>query len=321
MSKSKPVLIVTKEMPPHVAARAFSIFDIRMPGQLRLRDWLPQALPDADALLCTPGFKFDNKVIDTLPTSLRVIGTFSVGTDHIDLEAARGRGIAVVNTPDVLSQATAEFAMLLLLAAARRLGEAERLVRAERWVGWSPADFLGTEVSGKRLGIFGMGRIGRRLARIAAAGFGMDVLYHNRTRLAPDLEDGAVFHADEAAFLGASQFLCLLAPGGAATQHWLNARRLALLPKGAVVVNAARGTLVDDEALAEALGTGQVAAAGLDVFPREPRIPPVYLGLENVVLTPHIASATVETRDAMGHLALDGIEDVLAGRTPKNLVN
>ena len=193
-------------------------------------------------------------------------------------------------------------------------------MRAKRWHGWTPADFLGSEVSGKTLGIFGMGRIGRELARIAQAGFGMEVHYRNRTRLAEPLEAGARFHADDAAFLAASQILCLLAPGGTGTQGWLNADRLAALPRGAIVVNTARGTLVDDAALAAALQSGQVAAAALDVFPREPAIPEVYLGLENVVLTPHIATATVETRDAMGHLVLDGIEDVLAGRVPKHEV-
>jgi lactate dehydrogenase-like 2-hydroxyacid dehydrogenase len=320
MTNRKPVLIVTKEMPPRVAERAIQSFTLRMPGQLRLRDWLPTALPGAEAILCAPGLRFDAALIASLPETMRVIGTFSVGHDHIDVQAARSRGIAVVNTPDVVSQATAEFTMGLLLAAARRMGEAERLVRARGWHGWSPADFLSTEVSGKRLGIFGMGRIGRCLARIAQHGFGMQVHYFNRNRLPEAEEKGAIYHEDEGAFLAASQFLCLLAPGGAGTQGWLNAARLAALPRGAVVVNSARGSLVDDDALAGALRSGHVAAAGLDVFVREPAVPEIYLGLENVVLTPHIASATVETRDAMGNLALDGILAVLAGRRPGNLV-
>jgi lactate dehydrogenase-like 2-hydroxyacid dehydrogenase len=321
MNPSRFSLLVTKTLPAAVAARAQADFDVRMPGEMALRDWLPGAAHDADAILCTPGFRFDQALIAALPESIRVIGTFSVGFEHIDVAAARARGIAIVNTPGVLSQATAEFTMLLILAAARRLGEGERLVRAQQWHGWTPASFLGTEVSGKRLGIFGMGRIGQHLARIARLGFGMEVHYHNRSRLEPLLENGAVYHADEASFLAASQVLCLLAPGGAATQAWLNEARIAALPPRAVVVNTARGTLVDDDALAGALRSGRVAAAGLDVFPREPLVPEVYLGLENVVLTPHIASATEETRDAMGHLALDGIAAVLAGRTPANLVS
>ncbi len=320
MRGHKYALSMTRTLPPSVQARAEKTFDVRMPGQSSLRDWLPGALQDADALLCTPGLRIGADLIAAMPARLKVIATYSVGTDHIDLAAARARGIPVVNTPGVLSQATAEFTMALLLAAARRLSEGERVLRAGRWLHWTPADFLGGEVSGKRLGIFGMGRIGRCLARIAHHGFGMEVHYLNRARLAPGNEDGAVFHADEPGFLAASQFLCLLAPGSAQTRLWLNAARLAALPAGAVVVNTARGTLVDDAALAAALRSGHIAAAGLDVFVNEPKVPEFYLDLENVVLTPHIASATVETRDAMGMLALDGIESILAGRTPTNIV-
>ena len=321
MNGNKPVLLVTREMPGRVQRRASALFDLRMPGQLGVRDWLHGAVRDADALLCVPAVRVDSALIAEMADRLRVIGTFSVGYEHIDVAAAGARGIAVVNTPGVLNEATAEFCMALLLAAARRVGEAERIVRGGRWHRSTQAEFLGVEVSGKRLGIFGMGRIGQCVARMAGAGFGMEVHYHNRSRLPPALEGDAVFHADDAAFLAASQFLCLMAPGGPGTAGWLNAARLAALPQGAIVVNAARGTLVDDAALAAALRSGHVAAAGLDVFPDEPRVPEVYLGLENVVLTPHIASATEETRDAMGMLVLDGIEAVLTGRTPENVVS
>ena len=311
MEKRRPTLVLTRGLPPAALERAQSIYDVRMPGQLGWRDWLAGAVQGADAVVCIPGQRFDAALIRSLPESIRVIGTFSVGTDHIDLEAARARPIAVVNTPGVLSQATAEFTMAMILAAARRMGEAERLVRAGRWHGWTPSDFLGTDISGKRLGIFGMGRIGQALARIAQGGFGMEVHYRNRRQLPASEERGAVFHAEDAPFLAASQVLCLLAPGGEETALWLNAERLAALPRGAIVVNTARGTLVDDGALAAALRSGQVAAAALDVFPREPRVPEVYMDLENVVLTPHIATATVETRDAMGFAVLDGIGMVL----------
>ena len=320
MTNPKPTLVLTRTLPDAIMRRAKSDYTLRMPGQLGVRDWLPTAVQGADAILCIPGVRLDAAVIGSLPHSVRVIGTFSVGTDHIDVGAARSRGIRVVNTPGVLSQATAEFTMALVLAAARRIGEAERAVRAGQWQNWVAAASLGQDVSGKRVGIFGMGRIGQRLARIARLGFGMKVHYRNRNRLAPELEDGAVFHADDAGFLAASQVLCLLAPGGAATSGWLNADRIAALPRRAIVVNTARGTLVDDAALAAALRSGHVAAAGLDVFPREPRVPEVYLGLENVVLTPHIATATEETRDAMGNTVLDGIDAVLAGREPGNIV-
>jgi lactate dehydrogenase-like 2-hydroxyacid dehydrogenase len=286
---------------------------------LREGEAILAAARDLDAMLCTPWDRLDDAVIAGLPQSVRVLGTFSVGTDHIDLRAAHARGLAVVNTPGVLSTATAEFTMLLLLAAARRAGEAERLLRAGHWQGRSPASFIGTEVSGKHLGIFGMGRIGQVLARMAGS-FAMTIHYRNRHRLAPALEQGAIYHDDDDSFLAASQFLALLAPSVAETRHWLNAARLARLPAGAVVVNTARGALLEDDALIAALTSGHIAAAGLDVFPNEPHVPAGYLGLEQVVLMPHIASATTETRDAMGHLALDGIDAVLAGRRPGNLV-
>jgi lactate dehydrogenase-like 2-hydroxyacid dehydrogenase len=259
------------------------------------------------------------ETIAALPASVKVIGTFSVGYDHIDVAAAKARGIKVCNTPDVLSVATAECAMLLILAAARRAGEGERLVRSGSWEGWAPTQLLGTQVSGRHLGIFGMGRIGREIARMAR-GFEMEIHYRDMTRLPPDLEKGAIFHDSDESFLPICQFLSLNAPGGDGTRHWLDRDRIAQLPRGAVVVNAARGTLVDDAALIAALQSGQVAAAGLDVYNGEPAVHPDYLTLENVVLLPHLGSATTETRDAMGRVVLAGIGAILAGETPSNLV-
>jgi glyoxylate reductase len=251
---------------------------------------------------------------------MRVIATFSVGYDHVAVEAAAARRITVCNTPGVLSVATAETVMLLILAAARRAGEGERLVRSGQWQGWAPTQLIGTQVSGKRLGIFGMGRIGREVARMARA-FDMEVHYRDQARLPAELEQGAIFHDSDESFLPQCQVLSLNAPGGASTRHWLNAARIALLPRGAVVVNAARGTLVDDAALIAALHGGQVGYAGLDVYDGEPMVNPGYLVLQNVVLLPHLGSATLETRDAMGFLALDGIDAVLAERTPPNAVS
>lgn len=311
------ILVITRRLPDAVEARAEATYAVVRWD--RRGAPLAEAAAGADAVLCTPADRLDESAIGALPDSVRVIGTFSVGFEHIDVAAARRRGIAVVNTPGVLSEATAEFTMLLLLAAARRLGQGERQLRAGQWLGWSPATFLGTQVSGKRLGIFGMGRIGRVLARMAG-GFGMRVQYRNRRRLEPALEGVAQWCEDEPSFLAASDFLALCAPGGAETLHWLNAARIAMLPRSAVVVNTSRGSLIDDVALAAALQSGHVAAAGLDVFPHEPAVPEMYLALENVVLAPHIASATWETREAMGHLVLDGIDAVLQGRRPGNLV-
>jgi len=311
------VIVITRRLPPATEARAEANYNVRRWD--RRGPSLAEAAAGADALLCTPADRLDAAAIAALPASIRVIGTFSVGFEHIDVAAAHARAIAVVNTPGVLSEATAEFAMLLILAAARRAGEGERQLRAGRWQGWSPATFLGTQVSGKRLGILGMGRIGQVLARMAR-GFGMDVHYRNRRRLDKAAEAGATWHAADAGFLASCDVLALCAPGGPETLHWLNAERIGRLPRGAVVVNTARGSLVDDAALVAALQSGQVAAAGLDVFPDEPAVPADYLALENVLLTPHIASATRETREAMGALALDGIDAVLAGRRPLNLV-
>ncbi len=318
---TKPILMVTRRLPPAIEARAARDYVARLSGgdaPVTAADILSRAA-GAAAVLCCPAEKLDAEVIGKLPESVRVIGTFSVGFDHIDMAAARARSIPVVNTPDVLSVATAECAMLLILAAARRAGEGERTIRAGHWTGWSPTQLLGTLVSGRRLGIFGMGRIGRELVRMAG-GFGMQVHYRDQARLPPELELVAIFHDNDESFLPMCDVLSLHAPGGEGTRHWLNAERIGKLPQGAVVANAARGTLIDDEALIAALRSGWVAAAGLDVYNGEPRVDPGYLALENVILLPHLGSATTETRDAMGHLVLDGIDAVLAGRTPANLV-
>lgn len=318
---SKPVLVVTRRLPAAVEARASRDYEVRLNEDdtpVTGADVLARS-DGASAILCCPAEKLDAGLIAALPDSVRVIGTFSVGFDHVDVQAARARSIPVVHTPDVLSVATAECAMLLILAAARRAGEGERLVRSGGWTGWAPTQLMGTQVSGRRLGIFGMGRIGRELARMAR-GFGMEVHYRDQVRLPPEQEQGATFHESDESLLAVSDVLSLHAPGGAGTYHWLNRERIARLPHGAIVANAARGTLIDDEALIEALRSGQVAAAGLDVYEGEPRMNPGYQALENVVLLPHLGSATRETRDAMGMLVLDGIDAVLAGQVPRNLV-
>ncbi len=318
---TKPILLVTRRLPQAVEARAARDYDARLnqnDSPVTGVDILARA-EGAAAVLCCPAERLDAEVIGKLPDSVRVIGTFSVGFDHVDVSAARARGIPVVNTPDVLSVATAECAMLLILAAARRAHEGERLVRSGRWGGWAPTQLIGTLVSGRRLGIFGMGRIGRALVPMAQ-GFGMAVHYRDQQRLPPELEQGAMFHGDDDGFLAVSDVLSLHAPGGEGTRHWLNRERIGKLPRGAIVANAARGTLINDDALIEALRSGQVAAAGLDVHNNEPQVDPRYFELENAVLLPHLGSATMETRDAMGHLVLDGIDAVLAGRTPSNQV-
>jgi glyoxylate reductase len=209
--------------------------------------------------------------------------------------------------------------LLLLLAAARRAGEGERMVRAGEWSGWAPTQLMGVHVAGKRLGIFGMGRIGRAVAHRARA-FSMKIHYHDMQRLAPDVEDGATFHADVEEMLPVSDFLTLHCPLNAETRHFIDARNIARLPDGAVIVNASRGPVVDDEALIAALKSGKVAAAGLDVYDGEPRVNPGYLDLPNVFLAPHLGSATVETRNAMGFRALDNLDAFFAGNEPGDRV-
>ncbi len=318
---AKPVLLVTRRLPPAIEARAARDYEARLNTDdvVRTGADVLRLSQGADAVLCCPAERLDAATISALPATVKVLGTFSVGFDHIDLAACRTRGLPVVNTPDVLSVATAECAMLLIMAAARRAGEGERLVRSGQWNGWAPTQLMGSLVSGRRLGIFGLGRIGRELARMASA-FGMVVHYRDVQRLPAELENGAIWHDNDDSFLAACDVLSLNAVGGEGTRKWLNAERIAKLPRGAVVANAARGTLIDDAALIDALRTGQVGFAGLDVFDGEPKLNPGYLELQNVVLLPHLGSATTETRDAMGNIVLDGIDAVLAGREPRNLV-
>lgn len=317
----RPVLLVSRRIPPAAEARARRDYDVRLNDTDEPYDAaeLLRRAEGADAVIVTPADKVSAETIARLPDSVRAFATFSVGYDHVEAEALRARAIPFVNTPDVLSQATAELAVLLILAACRRAGEGERLVRAGRWRGWAPTMMMGTQVSGAKLGIMGMGRIGREVARMAR-GFEMQIHYRDLARLPESLVGDAVFHGDDDSFLAECEILSLNAPGGAGTASWLDAAKIAKLPRGAVVVNTARGTLVDDAALIAALKSGHVAAAGLDVFAGEPDLNPGYLELENAVLLPHLGSNPLRTREAMGVLVLDGLDAIFAGREPANLV-
>ncbi len=318
----KPQIFVTQQFPDAVMARVERDYDARLndTGRVPNAEEIVSRTSGCDAIFCAPTEKFTADVIGRLPESVRLIATFSVGVDHIDLAAAKARGIAVTNTPDVLTDATADITLLLILAAARRAYEGERMVREDRWVGWDPKMLMGIEVTGKRLGILGMGRIGQAVAR-RASGFSMEVHYHNRKRLPKEQEQGAIYHETADGLLPHCDFLSINAPATAENYHFLNQQRIALLPDGAVVVNTARGTLVDDDALISALKSGKIAAAGLDVFEGEPRINPGYRNLENVFLLPHLGSATIETRNAMGFKCLDNLDAFFAGRPlPDRLV-
>jgi glyoxylate reductase len=317
----KATIVLTRNYPEAVEARATRDYDARLNPDDRA--YGPEALiaatEGADGLLPCPTERLSADVIERLPESVRIIATFSVGYDHIDLEAAKRRGIVVTNTPEVLTDATADIALLLLLGAARRAYEGEVMLRGGTWGRWTPTQLLGIHVGGKRLGILGMGRIGQATAHRARA-FGMEIHYHNRHRLPPEHEHGAVYHETAEDLLGVSEFFSLHCPATAETHHFLNAERIALLPEGAVVVNTARGTVVDDAALIAALRSGKLAAAGLDVFEGEPDIDPAYRDLTNAFLLPHLGSATVETRNAMGFRALDNLDAFFAGDTPPDRV-
>jgi len=311
---TKPTLLITRHLPDAIEARAARDYDVRLntADDPWFRDGAEIAHRAAGAagILCAAGDPMGEATIAALPDSVKIISTFSVGTDHIAITAARARGIEVTNTPEVLSFATAEIAFTLMLMAARRAGEGERMVRAGAWHGWAPTQLMGVTLEGKRLGILGFGRIGQKLAAMAR-GMSMEIHYRDVRRAAPEQEQGAVFHETDAGFLGAIDVLSMHVPGGDATRKWLNAERIAMLRPGALVVNSGRGPSVDDAALAAALRSGHVRAAGLDVYDGEPRVFPGYLDLENVALLPHLGSATIETRAAMGERCLDNLDAVL----------
>jgi lactate dehydrogenase-like 2-hydroxyacid dehydrogenase len=315
----KPRLVVACRQTPAVMARIEREFDAYIPDQDLDTALALQAIRDhrAQALLFNHRVKLTADSIAQLPPSLKVAATCSVGFDHIDVPAAKEHGLIVTNTPDVLSDCTADLAMLLILAACRRASEYEQVMRKGWRQGFGQADFLGLAVGGKTLGILGMGRIGQAVAQ-RARGFGMTVLYSNRRPLPPEQAQGATYYADFRAMLPRCQILSLHAPATPETVGIVNAETLALLPRGAVLVNTARGALVDEEALLVALRNGQLFAAGLDVFLNEPNFDQRFAALPNVFLTPHMGSATVETRAAMGNRALDNIAAVCAGRTPSD---
>ena len=317
----KPIVLVTRKLPAAVEDRLRRDYRPRLNADdhLHARDELLQSAVDADAILPCHTERFSAQVIEELPKSVRIIANYSVGFDHVDIEAAKRRGLVVTNTPDVLSDATAEVTVMLLLGAARRAYEGERLVRTQSWRDWSPSFMVGTQVTGKRLGIVGMGRVGRVTAR-RARGFDMKIHYHDLHRLPQDQEEGAVFHPTPEDLMPHCDFLAFHCVSTPQTHRMLNAERIALLPGGAIVVNASRGAVVDDDALIAALKSGKVAAAGLDVYNNEPNIDPRYRELSNTFLMPHIGSATKETRDAMGFRALDNLDAYFSGREPRDRV-
>lgn len=282
------------------------------------REQLTRLVAGADAVVSLLSDAIDVDVLDAAGPQLRVVANYAVGLDNVDLETCRSRGIAVAHTPGVLDEATADLAWTLLLAVARRVLEGHRLVASERWTGWAPLQLLGTELHGRRFGVVGLGRIGTAAAR-RARGFGMEVVYHARSRHERAEAELPARKASLDELLATSDVVSLHCPLTEATRHLIDARALATMKPSAILVNTARGEVVDEQALVEALGEGRIAGAGLDVFEREPRIHPRLPALPNVVLAPHLGSATVATREAMARLVADAVIGVLAGREPANL--
>ena len=312
-------LLITRAIAEPVLDQARSLFDVTIHdgGPLGTQD-CADALAQYDAILPTLGDAFTAEAfIGDL--RCKILGNFGVGYNHIDAGAAAKAGVIVSNTPDVLTDATADIALTLLLATARRAGEGERMVRDGRWGGFGPKNLLGTQVTGKTLGIIGMGRIGQAIAARCHYGFGMDVVFHNRSAKKTDVPARQLDSLD--AVMGAADFVVVATPGGAETTKLINAAALAQMKQSAIFINISRGEVVDEEALIDALEKGQIAGAGLDVYEKEPFVPPRLLALENCVLLPHLGSATTETRQAMGQMALDNIIAWSEGHEPPQRVN
>lgn len=321
---SRPSILVTRRWPAAVEAVladrfdvAFNSYDVPLDAEE-----LRKALRDYDAVLPTVSDKLPASIFDGDGLRTRILGNFGVGFNHIDVAAAKARGIVVTNTPGVLTDCTADIAVFLLLAVARRGGEAERQLRSGQWKGWSPTHMIGTKVSGRTVGIIGFGRIGRAFAQRCHFGFGMDVVFYNRSPIDPSeaMRYGATQLATVEDVLAISDFVSLHCPGGAENRHLMNAVRLSAMKPSAFLINTARGDVIDEAALISALETGTIRGAGLDVYEAEPNVPEKLMAMENVVLLPHLGSATEETRTAMGMKVVDNVTAFFAGGEPPDRV-
>ncbi len=320
---NRPAVLVARHIFPEVRARLAAHFEVEANEQAVdwSRDELLRRLQGKAGAFISSTEPIDADLLDACP-GLRALCTMTVGYNNIDVAACTARGIIVTNAPDVLTETTADFGFALMMATARRLGESEHFLRAGRWQRWSYDMFVGADVHGATLGILGMGRIGQAIARRGALGFGMPVIYHNRSRLAPEIEAplGARW-VEKAALLRQADHLVIVVPYSPSSHHAVGELELALMKPSATLTNIARGGVVDDAALARALAERRIAAAGLDVYEGEPQVHPALLGVPNVVLTPHIASATVATRMKMALLAADNLIAILGGRPPLTPVN
>lgn len=315
-------LLITRRMPARVLAAAKARFDVTLreeEARVLTPDELRAALRDFDVVLPTLGDRFQADVFADVPSPrCKLLANFGVGYNHIDVEAAKAAGVAVTNTPGAVTDATADIALSLILMTARRLGEGERILRAGNWVGWGPTQMLGTHVSGKSVGIIGMGRIGKAIARRCQAGFGMEVVFHNRSPIADAGVPARQVGMEEAM---AQDFVVVAVPGGKATHHLINAAAFAAMKPTGIFINIARGDVVDESALIATLAEGRIAGAGLDVYEFEPQVPAALMAMENVTLLPHLGTAALEVRENMGMMAVDNLIAHLDGRDLPNRVN
>ena len=323
MAKKKPLVVVTRKLPDAIETRLMELFDVRLnvDDEAMSEVELNEAVKTADVLVPTITDTIDAKLIAAAGKKLKLIANYGTGVDHIDLAAAREKGITVTNTPGVLTEDTADMTMALILAVPRRLVEGERIVRSGDWSGWSPTWMLGHRIFGKRLGIIGMGRIGQAVAR-RARGFGLSIHYHNRNRVHEEIENEleATYWESLDQMLAHMDFVSVNCPHTPATYHLLLTRRLKLLQPHAVIVNTARGEVIDENALTQVLQSGDIAGAGLDVFEHAPAVNPKLLALDNVVLLPHMGSATFEGRGDMGEKVVINIQTFVDDHTPPDRV-
>lgn len=321
---AKPKVIITRKWPQAVEDQLKRQYDVVLNAddQPLSNDELCEAMRTADAVCPTVTDGITAAVLGTKGRRAKIVSNYGVGFNNIDVNAAKANGVLVTNTPGVLTDATADLAIALLLMAARRTGEGERQVRAGEWSGWRPTHMMGTQVSGKTLGLIGMGRIARAVAQRAHHGFGMRVIFTDPYPPSPEeaRQLGAEARNSIEEVLEGADFVSIHTPGGAENHHLINAARLKRMRPHAVLVNTARGDVVDEKALIQALRSGTIAAAGLDVFEKEPKVTPELVSMENVVLLPHLGSATTETRVAMGECVLRNLEAFFAGREPPNRV-
>ena len=321
---SKPKVIVTRKWPGAVEEALRQEFDVTLNNSDKpmTAAELKKALGEADALCPTVSDSINADVLAAEPLRAKILGSYGVGFNHIDLDAARARGLVVTNTPEVLTDCTADLAMTLMLMVARRAGEGERHVRGKHWTGWRPTHMMGTKVTGKTLGLIGMGRIARAMAQKAHHGFGMKIIYTDPFPPPPDVIKSlnAESRGSVEEVLCEADFVSLHTPGGKETRHLINSSRLGMMKKSAFLINSARGDVVDQQALIAALKERKIAGAGLDVYEGEPTVPDELLKLENVVLLPHLGSASTETRVAMGMRVLDNLRAFFGGQKPRDRV-